>query len=130
MARPDVAQKQEDEDKAKAGEPGGAQPGSGAAEPGTGVKEPGGPAAGEPAGSALPTGFFSSVDLDADRLGREPGKVAEEAFRHLGTLPGAKVTVSLEIHAEVPDGVSEDLQRVVTEHCEVLKFKSHGFEKD
>lgn len=132
VVKPDVAQKQADEDKAKAGEPGGVQPDTGAAEPGagTGVNEPNGPVTGEPAGSALPTGFFGSVNLDADRLGREAGKVAEEVLQHLGTLPGAKVTVSLEIHAEVPDGVSEDLQRVVTENCEVLKFKSHGFEKD
>ncbi len=37
--------------------------------------------------------------------------------------------ITVEIDAEVPDGVSEETQRVVSENCQTLKFKSHGFEK-
>jgi hypothetical protein len=37
--------------------------------------------------------------------------------------------VTVEIEAEAPGGVSEQVQRVVAENCRTLKFKSHGFEK-
>jgi hypothetical protein len=56
-------------------------------------------------------------------------KVAEEVLQHLTTLPGAKMSVTVEIEAEAPDGVSEEVQRVITENCQTLRFKSHGFEK-
>ena len=44
-------------------------------------------------------------------------------------LPNSKVKVTVEIEAEVPDGVAEDTERVVTENCQTLRFKSHGFER-
>ncbi|MES9965919.1 MAG: DUF499 domain-containing protein [Sedimenticola sp.] len=127
VVKPDVAQKQADEDQDKGGKPGGAQPGGGA-EPGAGGEEPGGKGGGEPAGPSLPTEFFGSVALDPDRLGREAGRIAEEILQHLSTLPGAEVRVSLEIHATVPNGASDEVQRVVTENCDVMKFKTYGFE--
>ena len=37
--------------------------------------------------------------------------------------------VTVEIEAQIPDGVAEDTQRVVTENCQTLKFKSYGFER-
>ncbi len=36
----------------------------------------------------------------------------------------------MEIEAEVSDGVSEDVQRTVSENAGVLKFDSYGFERD
>ncbi len=38
-------------------------------------------------------------------VGRDAGKIAEEVIAHLSGLVGANVTVTLEIHAEVPAGV-------------------------
>jgi hypothetical protein len=35
----------------------------------------------------------------------------------------------LEIDIEVPDGVPEDKVRVISENCNTLKFKGHGFEE-
>jgi hypothetical protein len=77
----------------------------------------------------LPKRFFGAVELDPDRLGRDAGRIAEEVLQHLATLSGSRVSVTLEINAEVPEGVAEDLQRIVNENCQVLKFKAHGFEK-
>jgi hypothetical protein len=57
------------------------------------------------------------------------GQIAEEILQHLTTLAGAKVKVTVEIEAEVPDGVNEDFQRALNENCQTLHFKSHGFEK-
>ena len=57
------------------------------------------------------------------------GQVAEEVVQHLTTLPGGKVNVTVEIEAELSEGVSDDVQRVINENCQTLHFKSHGFEE-
>ena len=130
VVKPDVADKQVVEDNSKSDEYSGTQPRDIDAKPSSNIQESNNTTTHKPAEPELPRVFFGSVILDADRIGREAGKVAEEVLQHLGTLPGAKVTVSLEIHAQVPDGVSEELQRVIAENCEVLKFKAHGFDKN
>jgi hypothetical protein len=38
--------------------------------------------------------------------------------------------VSIEIEAELPEGAPEDVQRTVSENAGVLKFDSHGFERE
>ena len=43
---------------------------------------------------------------------------------------GAKVTVTLEISAEVPSGVPDQAVRTVTENSRTLKFSDQGFEKE
>jgi hypothetical protein len=57
------------------------------------------------------------------------GQVAEEVLQHLTSFPGSKVRVTVEIEAHVPEGVGEDVQRVINENCQTLRFKSHGFER-
>ena len=75
-----------------------------------------------------PTAFHGSVQLDALRVARDAGNVAQEVIQHLTGLMGAEVTVTLEIHAQIPEGASTDLVRTVTENCRTLKFTSQGFE--
>jgi hypothetical protein len=67
-----------------------------------------------------------TVTLDPTRAGR----VAEEVIVHLTGLIGAKVTVTLEIEAELPSGASDRVVRTVTENGRTLKFTSQGFEKE
>jgi hypothetical protein len=43
---------------------------------------------------------------------------------------GARVTVTLEIEAEMPNGAPEQVVRVVTENGRTLRFTSQGFEKE
>ena len=76
-----------------------------------------------------PHRFHGSVSLDATRLSRDAGKIAEEVVQHLAGLVGAHVEVSLEIHAEVSEGVPENTVRTISENCRALKFKTHGFEE-
>ena len=83
----------------------------------------------EPTRPPLPRRFFGTVEVNPDRAGRDMGQVAEEVLQHLTTLPGGKVNVTVEIDAEVPEGVSDDVQHVVNENCQTLRFKSHGFEE-
>jgi hypothetical protein len=68
------------------------------------------------------------VTLDASRLSRDAGKIAEEVVQHLVGLLGAEVEVTLEIHAMIPDGTPENVVRTVTENCRTLRFKTYGFE--
>lgn len=84
------------------------------------------------AGAAVPglsRRFYGVVEVDATRLGRDAGRIAQEVLAHLTGLKNAEVTVSLEIQAEVPDGIDQAIIRAVTENCRVLKFKTLGFEE-
>ena len=45
-------------------------------------------------------------------------------------LIGSPVRVTLEIEAEIPGGVPENVVRIVTENGRTLKFDNQGFEKE
>jgi hypothetical protein len=75
-----------------------------------------------------PRRFHGSVALDATRVGRDAGRIADEVIAHLVGLVGSDVKVTLEIQADVPSGVPEKVVRTVTENSRTLKFKDHGFE--
>ena len=108
---------------------GGAGPGAG---PGAGVgpqlaERPGEPA--EPRPRKI-TRFHGTVAIDPLRAGRDAGKIAEEVIKHHSGLVGAKVQLTMEVHADVPEGIPEDRQRVVNENCRTLKFQGFGFEEE
>jgi predicted AAA+ superfamily ATPase len=77
-----------------------------------------------------PKRFHGTVALNPKRLGRDASRVADEVVAHLEGLVGAEVTVTLEIHAEVTEGVAESVVRTVTENSRALKFINFGFEAD
>ena len=77
-----------------------------------------------------PKRFHGTVTLDAARVGRDAGRVAEEVIAHVAGLVGAKVKVTLEVEAEIPSGAPEQVVRTVTENSRTLKFTTHGFEKE
>jgi predicted AAA+ superfamily ATPase len=77
-----------------------------------------------------PKRFHGTVTVDTTRLGRDAGRIAEEVVAHLDGLVGSKVTVTLEIEAEIPDGAPDNVVRTVTENSRTLGFTSHGFEED
>ena len=131
LVKPDVARRQLDAEKPQPGGGGEAvrpgtegedpAPGGG---PGPGVPPPGTPTAIQPAR------FHGTVPLDSARVGRDAGRIADEVISHLSGLVGAKVTVTLEIQAEVPSGTPDHVVRTVTENSRTLKFTSQGFEKE
>ena len=77
-----------------------------------------------------PKRFHGTVTLDPTRAGSEAGRVASEVIAHLSGLVDAKVTVTLEVEAEIPSGAPDNVVRTVTENSRTLKFKTHGFEKE
>ena len=129
LVKPDVARRQLD---AESGEPVGAGTagtvGGDGPDPGEG-SEPGAPPPDEPT-ATQPVRFHGTVLLDSARAGRDAGRIAEEVISHLSGLVGAKVTVTLEIEAEVPSGAPDHVVRTVTENSRTLKFTNHGFEKE
>jgi hypothetical protein len=72
----------------------------------------------------------SGFNLDPARTGRDAGRIAEEVITHLIALTGAEVRVTLEIEANVPSGVPDNVVRTVTENSRTLKFTNQGFEKE
>ena len=82
------------------------------------------------AAAARPNRYYGTVTLDAARVGRDAGKIAEEVIAHLSGLVAAKVAVTLEIQASVPDGVPDNVVRTVTENGRTLKFTNQGFDRD
>jgi hypothetical protein len=74
------------------------------------------------------TRFHGTVVLDATRVGRNASRIADEVIAHLKGLVGARVTVTLEIEAEIPSGAPDTVVRTVTENARTLGFASQGFE--
>lgn len=77
-----------------------------------------------------PKRFHGSVTLDATRMGRDAGQIAEEVISHLSGLVGSTVTVTLEIEADIPSGVPDQVIRIVMENGKALKFTDQGFEQE
>ncbi len=73
--------------------------------------------------------FYGVVELDALRVGRDAGKIADAVIQHLAGQMGAKVKVTMEIHVELPEGATDNLIRTVTENANTLKFEDFGFEE-
>ncbi len=139
IVKPDVARRQQEEDErrrkaaaspappaadgtaatsAETSTPAAASPSS----PGAGTTSP------TPAsGPRKPRVFVGSVKLDGLRVGKSAGRIADEVLAHLAALPGAQVDVSLEIHVQVPEGVDDDVVRIVTENATALKFDHASF---
>ena len=128
LVKPDAALKQlaEDAQKAKV-----------VAEDGVGVEPSvgtGGPEDKKPEDEVRahvpPKRFHGSVQLDVARVSRDAGRIAEEVVQHLSVLKDANVEVTLEIHANIPEGTPDNVVRTVTENCRTLKFTQHGFEEE
>jgi len=77
-----------------------------------------------------PKRFHGRVILDAARVGRDAGRVAEEVIAHLTGTVGTIVSVSLEIEAVNHDGIRDQVVRTVTENARELSFADHGFEEE
>lgn len=79
----------------------------------------------------LPSNFAQLHNLDdaLTRLGRDAGRISDEVLTHLTGLMGAKAKITLKIDIEVLNGGPEGEVRIISENCNTLKFKGHGFEE-
>jgi hypothetical protein len=75
--------------------------------------------------------YHGTVTLDPARVGRDAGRIADEVITHLVGLMGSKVSVTLEIQAEIPAGAPDNVVRTVTENSRTLRFENNsGFETE
>ena len=79
---------------------------------------------------ASPKRFHGTATVDAARVGRDAGKIAEEVISHLVAQVGATVTVTIEIEGLMPNGAPDNVVRTATENARTLKFTNQGFEKE
>src|SRR6266851_1237115 len=128
LVRPEVARRQIEQETAPCipADPNtddGPSDGSGPTAPGTDATAPVQP--------PKPRRYHGTVTLDPARVGRDAGKIADEVLTHLVGLLGSSVRVTLEIEAEIPAGVPDNVVRTVTENSRSLKFASNsGFETE
>ena len=131
LVKSDIARRQLDAERPQsAGRGEGAGGGTGGEGPGPGGGSGPGEGPSGPPPAPQPTRFHGTATLDAERVGRDASRIADEVIAHLSGLVGAKVTVTLEIEAEVPAGAPDHVVRTVTENSRTLKFTSQGFEKE
>jgi hypothetical protein len=129
LVKPSAAQQQfQVEQAATAAALTGAKPSPGGPGQTAGGQQPSEPA--KPPPPPKPKRFYGSVKLSAQRVGRDAGKIAEEIVQHLVLQPGAKVEVTLEIQAQMPEGAPDNVVRIVTENARTLKFTAQGFENE
>ena len=126
VVKPILAAKQLDAEKLPLAGNSGQQP-----QPGTEqIRAPSSGEVQQPVGSSHPTRFYGTASLDATRMVRDAGKIAEEVISHLVGLMGSSVTVTIEIEAEIPEGAPDSVVRTVTENARTLKFTNQGFERE
>jgi hypothetical protein len=132
IVKPDIARSQQDAEIPVSS-------GGAAGTPGTGKEQSGGkPDSGTPTPDitgqsktpSSPRRYHGSVVLDATRVGRDAGRIADEVISHLAGLVGSEVKVTLEIEAKIPAGAPENVVRIVTENSRTLKFTNQGFESE
>jgi hypothetical protein len=49
---------------------------------------------------------------------------------HLTKLSDTRVKITLEIHADLPNGATDDVVRTVLENCNTLNFTDKSFEQE
>jgi hypothetical protein len=74
--------------------------------------------------------YHGAARLEPLRITRDASQIADAIVQHLASLPGARVRITIEIEAEIPDGAPDHVVRTVTENSRTLKFESFGFEEE
>ena len=120
LVRREVAAKQKEQETPEIPTEGGGGEG--------GEEEGGGPE--EPPKRTVQRRFYGRARLKPARLASGAGQIGDEIVQHLNALVGAEVEVIIEVHANVPDGIPENVARTVGENARALKFDEFAFEEE
>jgi predicted AAA+ superfamily ATPase len=120
LVKPEIAVAQEAEHQPSAGADGGD---STSASGDSGSTSPGGT---EPV-PKKPTHFYGRKTVNAARLGRDAGEIANELVAHLVALTDVDVEVTLEVNASSAE-FDDNVVRIVTENAMALRFDTAEFE--
>lgn len=75
------------------------------------------------------TRYYGSVQIDPQRAMRDLNQIADEVILRLASLPGADVSITVEIEASQREGFDEATVRTINENSHTLNFNSHDFEE-
>jgi len=81
----------------------------------------------------LPRRFHGGLVVSGEGLLRIASKVGQlnaEVVQHLAELPGARASIRLEVEVEAPEGVPEEVQRIVAENARTLGLQPFAFEDE
>jgi len=81
-------------------------------------------------GRGMARRYQGTVELDPLRVALSAKEIADEVISFLAGLPGARVRVTMEIRAEIPNGTPAPVVHAVTENGRTLRFTSQGFEDE
>lgn len=142
LVRPDAARRQIEEDEKKrgadrgggrtggdgggGGDGGEVDDGEGKGDGGTGGEDR--QDTGRESTPVLARRFYGVVEVSPMKLGGKTSQISQEVVQHLASMMGADVEITLEIRADVPEGIPEHIERTVSENCRQLKFTDFGFE--
>ncbi len=85
---------------------------------------------GEPELQSQSRRFYGVIEMDPSRLGGNAGQIGQEVVRHLTSIAGTNVEITLEIRADAPEGIPDHVKHIVSENCRTLKFRDCGFEEE
>ena len=88
----------------------------------------GSPVQGENDGGEAVTPVNRRFYIDATRANRDMGVYVSEIIQHLTELHGGHVELTLDVQAQIPDGIPASVVRTVSENCQTLKVHDFGFE--
>jgi uncharacterized protein len=66
--------------------------------------------------------------LDPNRPTPQVSNIAQSILSELDRVRGTKITVTLDIHAETPDGFPKDVESVVRDNATSLRITDFSFE--
>jgi hypothetical protein len=73
--------------------------------------------------------YYASIDMEPYGIKMRFADIADNIIQHLAERPDTRVTVSIEIQAESNTGFQEDIQRILKENCNTLRFRNAEFEE-
>lgn len=75
-----------------------------------------------------PRHFFGKAEIKPHAAKMRLAQIADEIINVLAQDPKATLSVSLEIHADFPDGVSDQIKRAVSENANTLSLQNKEWE--
>lgn len=75
------------------------------------------------------THFYLSAPIDTIRINKNVNDLVNNIIQHLMNVEGSQIDIKLEIQADSPNGYSKQVQRIVSENCNALKYKDFSFEE-
>ena len=74
------------------------------------------------------THFYGDVKLDSLRFFRDAESIEKELLKHLTSIKGADVKITLHIDASFDEGFTQELERIIKENGRTLGFDNIEFE--